>query len=138
MKFNTIFALAFLPALSLAADTVTFDNTYDNASGLITSVACSASFPGITTFGKLPNFPNIGGAPAVTGFNSPGCRTCWKLTFVNAQGVSNSINVLAIDVATTSFNIAQQAMDKLTGGQAVALGRAPVTATQLAASSCGL
>ena len=57
---------------------------------------------------------------------------------MNAEGVSTSINILAIDVATPNYNIALEAMNELTDDQAISLGRAPVTAVQLPASNCGL
>lgn len=46
--------------------------------------------------------------------------------------------VLAMDSAVEGFNIAQEAMDELTGGQAVALGRVDAGYTQVDASVCGL
>ena len=49
-----------------------------------------------------------------------------------------SLEVLAIDTAANGFNIAQEALDDLTNGQAVALGRVPITANEVAASNCGL
>jgi hypothetical protein len=135
--FSTLLAL---PAVAFAATTtLSWDATYGNPSTSLTEVACSDGTNGLitrgfTTFGSLPNFPNIGGAPAVAGFNSPNCGTCWKVTY---QG-SKSINVLAIDVAPNGFNVAQAAMNTLTGGQAVQLGRVNVTFSQVAASNCGL
>ena len=57
---------------------------------------------------------------------------------MNPQGVSTSINVLIIDVASPNYNIALEAMNDLTGGQAEFLGRAPVSAVQVASSACGL
>ena len=78
------------------------------------------------------------GAPAVTGFNSAACGSCWNLTFTNGQGKSTSITITAIDVATPDFNIGLTAMNELTGNQAVQIGRAPITAAQIAASNCGL
>ncbi|KDR81919.1 hypothetical protein GALMADRAFT_240231 [Galerina marginata CBS 339.88] len=140
MKFSAILFTLFPAALAI---NVSFDTTYDNSGQSLATVACSDGSHGLltrgfTTFGSLPKFPHIGGAPAVTGFNSPNCGTCWQLTFVNGQGVSKSINVLAIDVATPDFNIALSAMNELTGGQAVQLGRAPITSTQVASSVCGL
>ena len=47
-------------------------------------------------------------------------------------------SVLAIDHAAAGFNIAQAAMDTLTNGQAVALGRIDAAATQVSPSACGL
>lgn len=46
--------------------------------------------------------------------------------------------MLAVDHTATGFNLAQAAMDDLTNGQAVALGRIDATATQVAVSACGL
>lgn len=57
---------------------------------------------------------------------------------MNDQGVSTSINILVIDVATPNYNIALEAMNKLTNNQATFLGRVPVTAVKVASSVCGL
>ncbi|CAA7265278.1 unnamed protein product [Cyclocybe aegerita] len=137
MKLSTIFApLALLPVIY--AVNVSYDTVYDNAGQSLATVACSDGTNGLltkgfTTFGSLPSFPRIGGAPAVTGWNSPACGTCWRLTY-NGR----SINVLAIDVARGDFNIGLNAMNQLTNGQAVALGRVPVDVAQIANSGCGL
>ena len=85
------------------------------------------------TFGSLPNFPHIGGAPAVEGWDSAACGTCWQITY-NGQ----SINVLAIDVGRDGFNLSEEAMNDLTNGQAAQLGRVDASATQVAPSVCGL
>ncbi|KAF9484938.1 elicting plant response protein [Pholiota conissans] len=142
MKLALFAPLAFFTSM-VAAVSVTYDTIYDNASKSLAVVACSDGSNGLltrgfTTFGSLPSFPNIGGAPAVTGWNSPACGSCWKLTFKNAQGASRSIFVTAIDVATPDFNIGLAAMNQLTFGQAQQIGRAPITAAQVAASNCGL
>ncbi|KAH8100107.1 Cerato-platanin [Cristinia sonorae] len=139
MKFAA--ATAFFCAISsaLAATvTVSFDQTYDNSAGSLATVSCSDGQNGLltkgfTTFGSLPNFPNIGGAAAVAGFNSPNCGTCWQLTFNGT-----TINVLAIDHAASGFNIALKALNTLTHGNAVFLGRINADATQVNASVCGL
>ncbi|KAF8188321.1 Cerato-platanin [Pholiota molesta] len=142
MKLSIFAPLALLSSLA-AAINVSFDTVYDNSTQSLAIVACSTGSNGLltrgfTTFGSLPSFPRIGGAPAVTGFNSAACGTCWNLTFTNAQKVSTSIFVTAIDVATPDFNIALAAMNQLTGGQAEEIGRAPITASEVAASNCGL
>ena len=49
-----------------------------------------------------------------------------------------TINVLAIDVAKPGFNIGLVAMNALTGGQAVHLGKVEATVKQVSASICGL
>jgi len=138
MKFAYI--LSALAAAGLAvgqSNTASFDQTYDNAANSLDIVACSngqngLETKGFTTFGSLPNFPNIGGVPAVAGFNSAACGTCWALTFNGT-----TINILAID-HSTSFNIALEALNTLTHGQAVQLGRVTVTSEQVTASACGL
>ncbi|KAF9265880.1 cerato-platanin-related secreted protein [Marasmius fiardii PR-910] len=133
--------LALIPSLAYA-DTLAYDNHYDARDGSLTTVACSNGPNGLitrgfTTFGSLPNFPNIGAAQAVTGFNSPACGTCWEVTYTNAAGVKKSLNITAIDVAGSGFNVAQAAMDTLTGGHAVEFGRVVVTSRQVDAAGCG-
>jgi len=87
MKFpSAILSTLLLLAGTTYADTVSFDNVYDNPAGDLNTVTCSTGSNGLVTkgfktFGSLPTFPNIGGAAAVTGFNSAGCGTCWALTF---------------------------------------------------------
>ena len=141
MQFTSFTALilTFTALVSSAlAVTVSYDQTYDNSSGDLHTVACSDGpngmlTKGFTTFGSLPHFPNIGGAAAVAGWNSASCGTCWKLTY-NGR----SINVLAIDPTDAGFNIALEAMNTLTNNQAVFLGRVDAQATQVDASHCGL
>lgn len=48
------------------------------------------------------------------------------------------MTVLAVDHAGAGFNLALKAMNDLTNGQAVALGRIDATAVQVAASACGV
>ncbi|KAF8839856.1 Cerato-platanin [Paxillus ammoniavirescens] len=145
MKFFAIAALATFAAPALAY-TVSYDTTYDQGSTSLDEVACSNGSNGLetdgyTTFNSIPNFPYIGGAPQITGWNSASCGTCWTLTYTNTKGVATSINVTAIDVgdaAFEGFNISLEAMNVLTNNQAEQLGRVPVTAAQAPASSCGL
>ena len=60
--------------------TVSYDRGYDEASRSLTSVACSDGENGLLTRfgwefqGSTPQFPNIGGVPAVGGWNSPNVR----------------------------------------------------------------
>ena len=141
MKLSLIFTSIVVLLTSVHAQlSVSFDQKFDDASQPLSSVACSNDLiaRGFTTFGSLPHFPFIGGGPAVTGFDSPGCGTCWELTFVNAEGVPTSINILVIDVATPNYNIALEAMNDLTDNQAEFFGRVDVTAVEVAASACGL
>jgi len=146
MKFTSlaaaIVALA-LPALTVATTTVSYDEIYDSGSTSLNAVACSNGANGLetkgyTTFDSLPNFPYIGGAQAVAGWNSPNCGTCWKLTYTNSKGKKKSIDVLAVDHTAEGFNIALEAMNDLTGGLAKELGRVDVTSKQVSASNCGM
>lgn len=143
MKFTiTAAAILALAAPSFAV-TLSYDNIYDAKSTSLNEVACSDGSNGVenlgyTTFGSLPKWPYIGGAAQIAGYNSKSCGTCWQLTYTNTKGVKKSINILAIDHTDSGFNIAQAAMDDLTGGQAVHLGRVDVTSKQVNASVCGL
>ncbi|KAH9842502.1 Cerato-platanin [Rhodofomes roseus] len=133
-----VFALCASAALGQGTVSVSYDQLYDDGSESLNYVACSDGPNGLeqygyTTLSTLPNFPNIGGAQVVTGFGSAECGTCWQLAYD-----SYTINVLAIDSTANGFNIALEAMNNLTNGQAVFLGRVNATATQLDASDCGL
>lgn len=144
-KFTTLVSLLTLLATSplttaAPADTsvtVSYDNNYDNPNLDLLTTSCSDGANGLVTkgyptAGKIPNFPNVGGAFTVGGWNSTSCGACYKLTWQ-----SNSIYVTAIDHADSGFNLAQTAMDKLTGGQAVKLGRVTATYADADPSNCG-
>jgi hypothetical protein len=137
MKFFA--TLLALPVVALAVS-LSFDPVYDNAGGSLTTVACSDGANGLiprgfNTFGQLPGFPNIGGAPAITGHGSSSCGSCWQVKYA---GTGKSINILAIDTGSAGFNIAKAAMNTLTNNQADNLGRINVTAVQLDPTACGL
>ena len=141
MKFTAIFSSLALASVAVA-QSLSYDTVYDNGGQSLATVACSDGANGLltkgyTTFGSLPRFPLIGGVPAVTGWNSPACGTCWQVTYTNGAGVTRSVNILAVDVGRNGFNIARAAMDQLTGNQAVALGRINVSSRQVANSACG-
>ncbi|KAI1258499.1 eliciting plant response-like protein [Xylariaceae sp. FL1019] len=133
----------FLSILTLAAAasavTVAYDQGYDDSTRSMTAVACSDGANGLTTRfgwttqGQIPRFPYIGAASEVAGWNSPNCGTCYKLTY---EG--RSIYFLAVDHAAAGYNVGLKAMDALTNGQAVALGRIDATASQVAVANCGL
>lgn len=137
MQFKALLLAAAALVSSAGAITVSYDQTYDNAGQSMATVACSNGPNGLMerfpTFGSLPHFPNIGGAAAVAGFGSPQCGSCWQLSY---EG--RSINILAIDHADNGFNIALEAMNTLTNGQGVFLGRIDAAVTQVDKSVCGL
>ncbi|EJC99995.1 cerato-platanin-like protein [Fomitiporia mediterranea MF3/22] len=133
MQLTAIFSTLLLAGSAFAVK-ATYDQTYDNASGSMNGVACSNGANGLAsrfpTFGDLPTFPNVGGAHAVTGWNSTKCGSCWKLTY---QGTS--ITLTAIDTAGVGFNIALEALDTLTDGHGQEWGSADVTAVEDATRS---
>jgi hypothetical protein len=133
-SLTTILSLA----AAASAITVSYDRGYDDGSRSLGAVSCSDGSNGLLTKGystqsSLPSFPRIGGASVIEGWNSASCNTCWVLTYKK-----NNITVLAIDHVAEGFNIALAAMDELTGGQAVALGRVDAGYSQVDASACGL
>ncbi|KUI71317.1 Protein SnodProt1 [Cytospora mali] len=119
--------------------TVSYDTGYDDASRSLTVVSCSDGTNGLITKygyqtqGAIPDFPYVGGADVIAGWNSANCGTCWQLSYGG-----RTINVLAIDHAASGFNIGETAMNTLTNNQAAALGRVDATAVQVAISECGL
>ena len=150
MIFSTTFSLALflltplahaLPhaGLSPRSTTVraTFDNMYDNPSGSLNNVACSNGGFGLAsrfpTFGNIPTFPFIGGAPGVV-FNSPNCGGCWRLT---SKATNASLVMTAIDSAGSGFNLAQEAFVTLNGGQ-IGQGVLDVDAEEIDRSVCGI
>jgi hypothetical protein len=121
---------------------VSYDPKYDVRDSSLTTVACSDGPNGLiprgySTFGSLPNFPNIGGAITIPQWNSPNCGKCYELHYSNGK-IDKKINVLAIDAAPGGFNIGLQAMNTLTNGQAEQLGRITATYVAVADSVCGM
>ncbi|KAI1658664.1 Cerato-platanin [Daldinia decipiens] len=137
MQFSKLVQFLSL-AVASSAVTVSYDTGYDDRSRSLTAVSCSDGANGlITRYGwqTQGNIPStyIGAADAIAGWNSPSCGTCWELSY---QG--KTINVYAIDHAAAGFNIALDAMNALTNGQAVALGRVDATSRQVDVSACGV
>lgn len=119
--------------------TVSYDQGYDNAARPLTDVACSDGVNGVmwkynwNVQGDIKNFPFIGGSAAIGGWNSPNCGTCWE-----ASWGGKTIHVLAIDHAGSGLNIGLNAMQALTNGRAVELGRVEAQVTQVGLDKCGL
>jgi hypothetical protein len=138
MKFTaTILSLATLVSVA-SADTVRYNSFYDNPSTSLNDVACSNGFNGLVTlgfntFGELPTFPFVGGAFAVSGWESPECGSCWELSYDG-----ESIYVTAIDAVQDGFDLSFEAMFVLTGGNIVALDSIDAIATQVPKSHCEL
>ncbi|KLO15153.1 Cerato-platanin [Schizopora paradoxa] len=138
MKFTAIISTLALASFTLAQTPqnaiVTFDTFYDMTLGFLGDTACAILIQklGVSAFDQLPNFPFIGGAPAIQAENSTFCGTCWELAFVD------SIFVSAMDQGPGEFRISLEAMNALTDNQAVSLGKVVATATQVGVSACGL
>ncbi|KAG2037825.1 Cerato-platanin [Suillus americanus] len=143
MKFSsaiTLLSVFALPAFAAQVG-VTYDNFYNNPATSLSNVACSNGANGLltkgyTTFGSLPSFPNIGGIPNLT-WNSVLCGTCWNLKYTTPTGTHESIYITAVDAAYT-FNLSLEAFNELTDDTGVAAGKVTATATQVAASFCGM
>ena len=140
MKFAARIISFVAMALPILAQTesLSYDTTYDDASLSLDYVACSdgpngLTTKGYTTIGSLPDFPYVGGVYTVTGWDSAYCGTCYEVTYGNT-----TIAVLAIDTASEGFNLSEEAMNALTGGEAEFLGRVSVTSVEVSASVCGL
>ncbi|KAM3520379.1 hypothetical protein NHJ13051_006902 [Beauveria bassiana] len=138
MHFSSIFSLAAL-ASAVMGTTVSYDTGYDDGSRSLTKVACSDGDNGLISRyhwqsqGQIPRFPYIGGAQAIGGWNSPSCGSCWKVEY---QG--RSVTVLAIDRAVNGLNIGLHALNDLTGGRGVEVGRIEAQVTQVDVGQCGL
>lgn len=138
MQLPSILSITTL-LTTTAALTVSYDKGYDLSDRSLNDVACSDGENGlITRFGwsvqgDASNFPNIGGAPAVEGWNSPECGSCWELKYDG-----NTVNILAVDVSIGGYVVSLTAMDELTRGLGEQLGRVEVDAKQVEDSVCGI
>lgn len=127
------------PSASPAAPTsvsVQYDTTYDNFSFPISHVACSDGPNGLegkgyNTLGQLPDFPFVGASPTIPGWNSPNCGACYNITYNTV-----SLYVMGIDSSTSAFVLSQAALDRLTGGQAVALGQITASYDSVDSTHC--
>ncbi|KAF2497813.1 Epl1 protein [Lophium mytilinum] len=141
MKFTTTLSTLAALALSASAVTVSYDTGYDDGSRSLNVVSCSDGSNGLETkYGwkiqdDIPNFPNVGGFDGIAGWNSAQCGACYALTYA---ATGKTIYVLAIDHAASGWNIAEAALNDLTNGQAVQLGRIDATAVVADVKSCGI
>ncbi|TRM67687.1 Cerato-platanin [Schizophyllum amplum] len=142
MKFTSILIAAAAAISSVCATTVRYDPVYDNASQSLTTVSCSDGEYGLitrgySTFGSLPEFPHIGAVEGAS-HGTATCGTCYKVSWTDEFGTTRSIHVLAVDYATSGFNIAETALDELTGGRAAEKGTIDATTKQVNVKHCGL
>ncbi|KAK4127999.1 hypothetical protein N657DRAFT_654071 [Parathielavia appendiculata] len=138
MQLSKILGISSLLAAA-SATTVSYDVGYDDSARSLSVVACSDGTNGLIwkygwqVQGDITRFPYIGGAEAVGGWNSPNCGTCWSATY-NGK----TIYILAIDRSAHGLNIGLNAMNDLTDGHAVQLGRVEASVQQVPLSNCGL
>ncbi|KAK5708486.1 hypothetical protein LTR17_020665 [Elasticomyces elasticus] len=122
---TTFILSAFLGAA--AATSISYDPGYDEKARSMSVVSCSDGVNGLTTI------PYIGGSDTIAGWNSASCGDCFAITYN-----SRTIHMLAIDHTLTGLNIAEAAMNDLTGGQAVFLGRVEAEVVKVDAGLCGV
>ncbi|KAH8879580.1 Cerato-platanin [Thozetella sp. PMI_491] len=129
----------FTLAAAASATTVSYDTGYDDGSRSLTQVSCSDGANGLMTRygwqtqGDVAGFPYIGGAQDVASWNSPSCGNCYSATY-NGK----TIYILAVDHAASGLNIGLNAMQDLTHGQAISLGRVDAAVSVVDPSNCGL
>ncbi|PWW76094.1 Cerato-platanin [Tuber magnatum] len=142
MQFSTaIVSLLAMAASTFAqvATTAGYDRVYDNGSLSTLSLACSDGPNGLfskgyPTLGSLPGFPLVGAIETISGWNSPNCGKCYKVTYT-ATGAS--INIIGVDSAARGIVMSLGALDQLTGNLGEAVGRVDVTYVETARTDCG-
>jgi hypothetical protein len=97
-----------------------YNKIYDNRDGSLNTVACSQLDSKYSTFGNVPYFPFIGGAPNTT-YKSENCGAIWRITAENGKW----IDFVGIDDAG-GFVLSEEAFEKLGGTKAA--GRVYVNA----------
>ena len=102
-----------VPAPVRATLPAVYNQAYDNPSETLYNVACSELVTIYPTFGRVPLFPNIGGAPNTT-FNSRNCGAIWKITN-KATGVW--IHFMGID-SSRGFDLSLKAFVEIGGSTA--------------------
>ncbi|KAI9570722.1 Cerato-platanin [Boletus coccyginus] len=131
-----------IPVIPQATYIAQYDTFYDQGGQSLNSVACSTGEHGLitsgfNTFGNLPNFPFIGGAPFIGGWNSINCGSCWEVTYINAEGVIGNIPFTAINTARQgTLTLSLEALNALTQNQGLVLDGVSVTVAAVSASPC--
>jgi len=94
--------------------TAVYNQVYDDSSKSLSDVACSNLDSIYSTFGDVPLFPNIGGAPNTT-YDSENCAAIWKIT--NFGDSDLNIHFVSID-DSEDFNLSLEAFEALGGDTA--------------------
>jgi hypothetical protein len=126
--------LALSTAVLTKSSSISYDNGYDNSTRSLATVSCydelHHKYKWLTQ-SDVPNAPLLGGWDQIPGINT--CGTCLAITYVG-----NTVNILAIDHTIKGVNMAQAAMDLLTGSQAESLGRVEAEVQVVDGAKCGL
>lgn len=138
MRVLAVLAAVALPVVLAVKGTFSYDKTYDKRTLSTLRLACSDGSRGLYTKGiktieKLKTYPFVGGAPSISGWNSPNCGSCYKMTY-NGQ----IFTYTAIDKSEKFFNMPFNAMNRLTHGQAAQKGVVNVTYAEVSPAQCGL
>ncbi|KAI9353002.1 allergenic cerato-platanin Asp F13 [Zopfochytrium polystomum] len=117
-----------------AAVPIAYDPYFSNGALSTAALACGSFLPaGTTTAAGIAGFPFIGASADIT-WNSPTCSTaCYTITYGAA-----AITVRAVDGCGAGFVLSLEAMDALTGGQAMALGMVMADAVLTDPAACGI
>ncbi|KAF3920263.1 Cerato-platanin [Arthrobotrys entomopaga] len=120
----------FFLVTAVAATTFKYDNIYSTkAKTALTSYACSDGNHGLIDRHKVHTVPQllsklrpgvmIAAAPAVTGWNSPGCGTCWM-----AKNPKNnkSITFVAVDVGRGGIVVGPEAFVSVSASRSLKEG----------------
>jgi hypothetical protein len=99
-----------VPAPVRASYKAVYNQIYDNPSESVNDVACSELVTRYPTFGKVPLFPTIGGAPNTT-YNSPNCGAIWRIINPNNNA---TIYFTGID-SSSGFDLSLESFVKIGG-----------------------
>lgn len=121
--------------------TLYYDNVYDDESGSLSQTAC-ADWPRLQrfpTFGDVPTFYAIGGAPNIEGYNSSNCGSCYLFQYT-PEGSDHALvaTYTGLDVGGEAFVGTQTLMDYLTNGRAEELGEITVEVSEWDPHECSL
>lgn len=144
MKLITVVAITILSLATPASPQqipVWYDTLYDQADTPLSSVACSGVLinDSYNTFGDLPGYPLIGGAPQIDSWDSPSCGSCWQFIY---SGPNNEIKSFFFTVINTGgqggYTISLEGMNLLTYGDALTLDGVLVDVSSETSYLCGL
>jgi hypothetical protein len=103
------------PPIPIIEAFATYWERYDDKKELLKNTYCSNLSPRYRSFGDIPSFPRIGGAPDIRN-NPSNCGACWNIT--NKEKPKNFIYLTAIDRSDFDFfNISEEAFKILNDGK---------------------